>query len=89
MFLPVRVRSLDKKPCLRFTTRSVALFVGLLDLWRAWSSDDVTVGNAEAGEGLMEGDWNIREHELPLASGLEEIERWYDLEHDGGRLSEH
>ena len=57
IFLPVRVRSLDKKPCLRFTTRRVALFVGLLDLCRTCDTDEVTAGpRIEAGEGVMVGD---------------------------------
>jgi hypothetical protein len=31
----------------------------------------------------------MREHELPLASGLCEIDGWYDLDSDGGRRTEH
>jgi hypothetical protein len=90
MFLPVRVRSRDKKPCLRFTTRRVALLVGLFDLCRTCDADEVTTGpRVEVGDSMMEGDWNMLEPELPLASGLGENDRWYDLDEEGGRWSEH
>ena len=90
MFRPVRVRNLDRKPCLLFTTRKVALLVGLLDLCLTCDPTEVTAGpRVDAGEGMMEGDWKMREHELPLTSGRGDIGKWYDRYSEGGRRIGH